>query len=247
MVYCAFNGQHKITPFTWARWMAILRSVEGSVLWMLDSTQEICDQLRRLAEAHGVAADRLIFAPRIANPDHLARYPLADLFLDTTPYGAHTTASDAMWMGVPIITLAGRSFASRVCGSIIRSAGLDELVCTTSEQFVKTAVELGRHRERLTAIRERLRQSRESCVLFDTPLLVRELEARYGEMWQEYRAGKLPVPRLANMDVYREIAIGLDGDTVESGMRTDYEECYRAAIERRRSYLNITPDGRFAD
>jgi len=246
MVYCAFNGQHKITPHTWKRWMSILSQVENSVLWMLDSTQEICDQIRSNAEQHGVSASRLIFANRISNPDHLARYPLADLFLDTSPYGAHTTASDAMWMGVPIITLAGRSFASRVCGSIMKSAGLADLICTRSEQYVETAVELGRHRDKLLAYRQQLRASRDACVLFDTTLLARSVEEAYRQMWADLQSGKLPQPDLANMEVYRDIALELDNDDVEISMVEDYEAIYRRKLAERANYSYVAKDGRLA-
>src|SRR6185312_13983377 len=148
--------------FTWARWMEILKAVPGSVLWLLDTIPTTNARLRELAAEHGVAPERIVYAPKRANAAHLARYPLADLFLDTVPYGAHTTSSDALWMGVPVLTLAGRSFPARVCGSLIRSAGLEDLICTTPEQFVQSAVELGLDRERRQRYRDKLAAGRDS-------------------------------------------------------------------------------------
>jgi predicted O-linked N-acetylglucosamine transferase (SPINDLY family) len=151
-VYCCFNGAHKISRFTFERWLAILGKVPGSVLWLLGSTDDTDRRLRAYAAERGVAPERIVFAAKLANPYHLARYVLADLFLDTAPYGAHTTASDALWMGVPVLTLSGRSFASRVCGSLVRSAGLPELICPTAGEFVDRAVSLGTHPELLHAL-----------------------------------------------------------------------------------------------
>jgi len=244
MVYCAFNGQHKITHFTWRRWMTILSAVEGSLLWLLDSTPDINQQLKNLAEQHGVSADRILFAARIGNPDHLARYPLADLFLDTFPYGAHTTASDAMWMGVPILTLAGRSFASRVCGSIISAAGLPDLVCSKSEDYVARAIDLGHHPEKLLAYRQRLQGCRESSVLFDTPSLVRTLEERYDAMWRDYRQGRQRAPDLTNLDLYRKIGIEIDNDNVELVSVENYTDLYKENMINRSTYSFIRPDDR---
>ncbi|MBF0212994.1 MAG: tetratricopeptide repeat protein, partial [Magnetococcales bacterium] len=153
VVFCCFNGVRKITAFTWELWCRILHRVPGSVLWLLHENDAARDRLRELAGARGIDPDRLHFAPMIANEAHLARYPLVDLVLDCFPYGAHTTASDALWMGVPILTLAGLSFASRVCGSLVRSAGLGELVCDSAEAYVERAVELGTQPALLAACR----------------------------------------------------------------------------------------------
>src|SRR5262249_54340301 len=150
------------------------------------------ERLRQLAAQHDVAPERLVFAPKMLNPEHLARYPLADLFLDSAPYGAHTTASDAMWMGVPVLTALGRGFAARVCGSLVRAAGVGELVCDTLDDYVVRAIELGRDPARVGRLKEKLRANRDSCVLFDTPGLTRRLEALYGEMWESYATGRLP-------------------------------------------------------
>jgi predicted O-linked N-acetylglucosamine transferase (SPINDLY family) len=243
-VYCAFNGQHKISEPCWARWMRILSAVEGSVLWLLDSTAEINERLKSLAEEQGVSADRILFAPRIGNADHLARYPLADLFLDTFPYGAHTTASDAMWMGVPILTLAGRSFASRVCGSIISAAGLPDLIATDAEEYVERAIALGRDRALLQSYRDRLKNCRESSVLFDTPGLVRSLEQRFGEMWQAWHDGVQTPPDLTNIELYRDIAIGFDEIRPEVLSVSGYLDFYRQKLTTLSDYTFVPQDGR---
>ena len=128
-VYCCFNGTHKITRFTFTRWLEILKRVPHGVLWLLDTAEETKKRLRDFAEKNGVSGDRFVFAPKMANPEHLARYRLADIFLDTMPYGAHTTASDALWMGIPVLTAPGLCFASRVCGSLVKAAGLSRGSC----------------------------------------------------------------------------------------------------------------------
>ena len=150
-VFCCFNGTHKITRPTFDRWLEILNRVPSSVLWLLESSKETMTRLADYAERKGVARSRIVFAPRERNPVHLARYPLADLFLDTAPYGAHTTASDALWMGVPVLTLSGRSFASRVCGSLVRSAGLANLVVTRPGDYVERAIALANNRTEIEA------------------------------------------------------------------------------------------------
>ena len=117
-VFCCFNGAQKFTRFTVDRWLEIMRRTPGSVLWLLENNADINDRLQDYAEGNGVDRDRIVWAPKQLNAFHLSRYPLADLFLDSAPYGAHTTASDALWMGVPVLTLNGRGFAARVCGSL---------------------------------------------------------------------------------------------------------------------------------
>ena len=244
MVYCCFNGAHKINRFTFDRWLMILARVPGSVLWLLSSTDSANARLRAYAAQHGIAPERLVFAPKIANPFHLARYPLADLFLDSTPYGAHTTASDALWMGVPMLTLSGRSFASRVCGSLVRSAGLPELICESAEDFVNRAVELGNDPARLQALREKLQAGRNSCVLFDMPLLVRKLEALYRQMWEHYQKNGLPQPDLTNLDAYLEVGCQVPHEELEVQTLKDYEGWWRENLARRDKIRPIPPDHR---
>ncbi|PKU22299.1 glycosyl transferase [Telmatospirillum siberiense] len=244
MVYCSFNGTHKITRFTFERWLTILDRVPGSVLWLLDSTETARGNLRAFASQRGIAPERLIFAEKKANADHLARYPLADLFLDTSPYGAHTTASDALWMGVPMLTLSGRSFASRVCGSLLNAAGMPELICVSPEEYVDRAVALGRNKATLQGYRERLLAGRDSCVLFDTPLLVGELEKLYKGMWSDLQAGTLPRPDLTNLDAYHELGCRQDYEREEIQTVKDYQAWWQEKLAQRHAFRPIAPDRR---
>jgi predicted O-linked N-acetylglucosamine transferase (SPINDLY family) len=243
-VFCCFNAAHKITPFTWARWMRILHGVPGSVLWLLDGVPSTNDRLREHAAHHGIDPTRVVFARKFSNPFHLARYALADLFLDTTPYGAHTTGSDALWMGVPVLTLAERCFASRVCSSLVTAAGLPELVCRSSEDYVARAIELGSDRAKLAALGALLRERRATCVLFDTPLLVARLEDLYREMWCEALAGRTPRPDLANLDIYGEIGAELDQDAVEIGAVADFSALYLEQLQQRDAFCMLRADPR---
>jgi predicted O-linked N-acetylglucosamine transferase (SPINDLY family) len=244
IVYCCFNGSHKINRFTFHRWLMILAQVPNSVLWLLSSTEATNTRLRAVALENGIDPQRIIFAEKLANPHHLARYVLADLFLDTTPYGAHTTASDALWMGVPVLTMSGRSFASRVCGSLIRSAGLPELLTNSTSEFVELAVELGRDHSRLLECRERLQAVRNSCTLFDTPLLVQRLEGLYRHMWDEYMTGELPIPDLANLDVVLELGSQVNHDELEVQTLEDYESWWAEKLAARSKFRPFAPDRR---
>lgn len=243
-VFCCFNGTQKITPHVFARWMEILKRAPGSVLWLLDSNPETNARLRDAAEAQGVDRTRLVFAPKMPNAHHLARYRLADLFLDTTPYGAHTTASDALWMAVPVLTWSGRCFASRVCGSLVRSAGLAELVVESGEAYVEKAVEIGSDRERAKALRATLEANRDSCVLFDMDLLASRLEALYGEMIAEYQDGRRPSPDLTNLAIYLDIGVALDRDDREMQAEPDLDGLYRAELARRHAVRALPTDTR---
>ena len=243
-VYCCFNGTHKISQSTFERWMQILSGAPGSVLWLLECPDQTKARLRGYAEQRGVAGDRLVFAPKQANPYHLARYPLADLFLDTAPYGAHTTASDALWMGVPVLTLSGRSFASRVCGSLVRSAGLPELVCDRPEDYVARAIAFAGDRGQVQALRARLEAGRDRCVLFDTALLTRRLEDLYRSMCDDYASGDLPRPDLTNLTAYHDLSVGEDHETPEFVGLTDYHGWYKSRLARRHSARPMPPDPR---
>ncbi|MGE3332026.1 MAG: hypothetical protein AB7I36_00165 [Rhodospirillaceae bacterium] len=244
-VFCCFNGIHKITPFTWRRWMDILKAVPNSVLWLLDGMPPTNTRIQELAVEHGVAADRILFAKKKHNPDHLARYPLADLFLDTSPYGAHTTSSDALWMGVPVLTFPGRSFASRVCGSLVSAAGLPELVCNGPDEFVARAIELATDKAKLAAVRAKLERNRASCVLFDTPLLAAKFEELYREMWADFMAGRLPKPNLANLEIYNDIGVELDRDDVEMLAVANFEELYKEKLAHKADFYHLCDDNRF--
>ncbi|MFH0880300.1 MAG: tetratricopeptide repeat protein, partial [Lentisphaerota bacterium] len=244
MVYCCFNGAHKINRFTFERWLMILARVPGSVLWLLSSTEPANERLRQYAATRGIAPERLVFAEKLANPYHLARYVLADLFLDTTPYGAHTTASDALWMGVPVLTLSGRSFASRVCGSLVRAAGLPELSCATAGEFVNKAVAFGSDKDSLQAYREKLRAERDSCTLFDMPLLVRHLEQSYKQMWAQHEKGKLPRPDLSNLAAYLDVGIRANPDEIEAQTIEDYQGWWLDKLVRHHKLRPIPSDRR---
>jgi predicted O-linked N-acetylglucosamine transferase (SPINDLY family) len=225
--------------------MIILSQVPNSVLWLLSGTNETNARLQQIAERSGIASDRLIFAEKKPNPEHLARYPLADLFLDTHPYGAHTTAADAMWMGVPVLTIPGRSFASRVCSSVVQAAGFGELVCPTAQAYVARAIELGRTPGLMALMKRRLAAARATCLLFDTPSLVRHLEELYRQMWREFENGSVAQPDLRNLDTYYEL--GLELILEVGGVPTDeaYRQRYEEKLELWRQAYPAAPDSRF--
>jgi predicted O-linked N-acetylglucosamine transferase (SPINDLY family) len=243
-VYCSLNGMQKITPRVFQRWMAVLAGVPGSVLWLLTGGKDANERLRKVAGEQGVSPERIVFAEKMANPDHLARYPLADLFLDSMPYGAHTTAADALWMSVPILTLAGRSFASRVCASLVRAAGVEELECATPESYVARAIDFGLHREKLAGIRAKLAAGRDSCLLFNTPNLVGHLEDLYRQMWSDFKRGALPVPDLRNLDIYHDIGVELDLGSIETLTDDGYRSLYNEKLAEWNSCYPIMPDDR---
>ena len=191
-VFCAFNNAYKITPPIFDIWMDLLRQVEGSVLWLLGDNPAAIRNLTREAEARGVAPGRLIFAPRVAPEEHLARFGLADLFLDTLPYNAHTTASDALWTGVPVVTCMGEAFAGRVAASLLKAAGLPELVTGTLDEYRTLALALGCDRNALKKLKEKLALAHTASPLFDTARFTRHLESAYGQMWQRQLQGQTP-------------------------------------------------------
>ena len=243
-VYCCFNGTQKITEATFQCWMLIQARVPDAVLWLLSCDLPTDQRLRRRAADFGISPDRLIFAARKPNAEHLMRYPLADLFLDTSPYGAHTTASDTLWMGVPVLTIAGHSFASRVCASLVRSAGLPELVCGDLKTYAEIAVELGTNSVLLRSLRGKLQAGRDRCTLFNMPLLTQRLEALYREMWDEFMSGRLPEPDLTNLPIYDDIGAGLDHETIEVRDLDAYEQAYKAKLADRNRLMPIPPDRR---
>lgn len=243
-VFCCFNASQKLSRFTMERWVQILLGVPGSVLWLLDSGEEMRANLLAFAAARGIAEGRIIFAPKLANPAHLARYRLADLFLDSVPYGAHTTASDALWLGVPVLTLSGRGFASRVCGSLVRAAGLPEMVCATPDEYVSRAIALAREPAELARHRKTLAARRGRCDLFNMEKLVNRLEALFHKVARAHQAGRTPEPRLDNLDAYLEIGASLDHEAEEMLARPDYHEFYRARLARRHAVRPLIADGR---
>ena len=244
MVYCCFNGAHKINRFTFDRWLMILAGVPGSVLWLLGSTEPTHERLRRYAAQQGIAPERLVFAGKLANPFHLARYALADLFLDTAPYGAHTTGSDALCMGLPVLTFGGRSFASRVCGSLVRAAGIPELVCASAAEYVDRAVTFGRNPSLIQPFRQKLHAERTSCTMANMPLLVRSLEDLYRQMWTEFEAGQLPRPDLTNLDVYLEVGSQINHEEIEVQTIPDYHGWWQKRLAHRHRVRPIPSDHR---
>lgn len=243
-VFCCFNGSQKITRFNFARWMEILQRVPGSVLWLLDHHETTNARLREHAAAAGIAPERIVFAQKLYNPFHLARYPLADLFLDTTPYGAHTTASDALWMGVPVLTLAGRCFAARVCGSLVRAAGLEDLICYTPAEYVERAVALAGDRAQVEALRARLEANRATSTLFDMDGLVAGLEDLYAHMCAEHQEGRTPQPDLINLERYLEIGVSFDHEAQEMLAEPNYNELYRSKLAERHRRRRMPADSR---
>ena len=193
LVLCSFNNNFKITPDVFDIWMRLLREIDGSVLWLLQGNAAAPANLRLEAEARGVSGDRLIFAPRMKAEDHLARHRLADLFLDTYPCNAHTTASDALWAGLPVLTCAGETFASRVAGSLLHAVGLPELVTHSLADYEALAFRLARDPGLLASLKQKLAQNRDTYPLFDTERSTRHLEAAYVTMWERYQRGEAPV------------------------------------------------------
>jgi predicted O-linked N-acetylglucosamine transferase (SPINDLY family) len=191
-VFAAFVNPWKITPRIFATWMRLLAATDGSVLWLIEHSEATSRNLRSAAAAAGIAPERLVFARHIANPAHLARHRLADLSLDTLPYGAHTTASDSLWAGVPIVTCLGTTFAGRVTASMLKAVGLPELIAADLEGYVALALGLAREPGRLGEIRRKLAANLETHPLFDTGLYCRRLEAAYERMWLRSRHGKPP-------------------------------------------------------
>ncbi len=191
-VFCCFNNIYKITPSVFDSWMRILAQVEGSVLWLLEDNPWATANLRNEAARRGVAPERIIFARPRPLADHLARHRLANLFLDTLPYNAHTTASDALWVGLPLLTRAGETFASRVAASLLRAVNLPQLITATPAEFEAQAVALAHHPERLLALRRQLEQNRLTVPLFDIRAFTRHLEAAYTAIYDRYHAGLPP-------------------------------------------------------
>jgi len=191
-VFCCFNISCKITPDVFDVWMGLLRQVEGSVLWLLDDNPSAVRNLKREAEARGVSADRLAFAPRRPPEEHLARHRLADLFLDTLPCNAHTTASDALWAGLPLLTCTGNTFAGRVAASLLSAVGLPELVADSLAAYEALALKLARQPAALTAVKAKLSRQRDTAPLFDTERFARHLESAFVRMWERSQRGLPP-------------------------------------------------------
>ena len=191
-VFACFNNNYKITPEVFDIWMRLLAQVDGSVLWLLADNDAAVSNLRGEAVARGIASGRLVFATRAPLPEHLARHRLADLFLDTLPCNAHTTASDALWAGLPVLTCLGPTFAGRVAASLLTAVGLPELVAPDLAAYEALALQLATDPARLAALRQKLLAQRDSAPLFDTPRFTAHLEKAYLQMVERYHQGLAP-------------------------------------------------------
>ena len=187
-VYCSFNNNFKFTEEMFGAWMRILGQVPGSVLWLLADNDTARANMLARAAAHGVEPQRLVFAPRVSPAEYLARFQLADLVLDTFPYNAGTTASDALWMGTPILTRAGRTYTSRMAGSLLNAVGLPDLVTESLPAYEKMAVDLGRQPLRVASYKRYLAEHGRASPLFDVPRIVRDLEAEFERLALAHRA-----------------------------------------------------------
>jgi predicted O-linked N-acetylglucosamine transferase (SPINDLY family) len=192
VVLCCFNNCYKITPPVFDSWMQILKGAANSVLWLFEENAIAPNNLKREAAARGIDPQRLIFAARMPHDDHLARLRHADLFLDTAPYNAHTTASDALWMGLPLVTRIGDTFAGRVAASLLTAMGVPELVTSSVEAYEALAIELAGNPERRAAIKRKLAANRQTAPLFDTTRYTRHVEAAYVAMYERWQAGLPP-------------------------------------------------------
>ena len=194
---CAYREALVLTPDR----PSILGKVDGSVLWLVAGNPETTRNLRAEAQRRSIAPERLVFAPRVRPDDHWARHGLADIFLDTLPYNAHTTASDALRAGLPVVTCTGTTFAGRVATSLLRAMGLPELITATLDDYETLAVTLANDRQKLAQVKARVASHRETYPLFDTGRYCRHLEAAYQTMWERYQSGERPqgfaVPALA--------------------------------------------------
>jgi len=245
LVLCSFNGTQKITPSVFDAWLEILHQLPDAVLWLLKGGEGADERLVAHAVQRGIAAERLIFAGKVPNPVHVSRYALVDLFLDTFPYGAHTTCSDALWMGVPVLTLVGRGFASRVSGSLVLAAGLSsDFLCQSRDDYISRAIALGRDRPALRALRTRLLAGRGSSRLFDLPALVRSLEALYAQMWEDFRQDRLPRPDLRNLEIYSDLCTQTDHETAEFRAGPGYVEELRARLADLHRFAAVPADRR---
>jgi len=188
-VFCCFNNNYKISPQTFDIWMKILKAVKGSVIWLFEDNIWAAENLRKEAQKRGVESSRLIFAKRMPMEEHLARHKCADLFLDTLPYNAHTTCSDALWAGLPVLTLIGKSFASRVAASLLNAIRLPELITNSEQEYEAKAIELALNSQKLKEVKEKLEKHKLTTPLFDTKLFAKHIEAAYEDMYEKYQEG----------------------------------------------------------
>jgi predicted O-linked N-acetylglucosamine transferase (SPINDLY family) len=191
-VFCVFHSSYKLNPQMFGVWMDLLRQVDGGVLWLVGDDRRLVENLRREAETRSIDPDRLIFAPRLPYPDHLARHRLADLFLDTFPFNGGTTTSDALWAGLPVVTLSGESFAARMSASLLNAIGLPDLAVQSPTRYEALALNLARDSAALGDIKARLARNRATHPLFDTTRFTRHIERAYAAMWERHQRGEPP-------------------------------------------------------
>ena len=203
VVFCCFNQNWKITAPLFEVWMQLLREVPESILWLRDCGDAARSNLRREAQARGVDPDRLVFASSVAFEHHMARLQLADIFLDTLPYNAHATASDALWAGVPVVTCKGEAFAGRVASSLLLAAGLPELVTATLADYEALALKLARDPAALVLLREKLARSKVTAPLFDTDRTRQCIEAAYRQMLERAARGEPPASFKVAGEIHR--------------------------------------------
>jgi len=191
-VYCCFNNNLKITPHVFDSWARILKQVPGSVLWLLEDNVLAKANLIQEAQSRGLSEDRIVFAGRLDLPEHLARHRLADLFIDTLPCNAHTTASDALWVGLPVLAILGETFAGRVAASLLSAIDMSELITKNLDEYEALAIDLAGNPEKLQALKEKLKQKRFTTPLFNTQLSTNHIESAYIKMYERYQAGLPP-------------------------------------------------------
>lgn len=232
-VFACFNGMQKITPDTFERWKVILAATPGSILWLLSGNDKADQRLREKFVEAGIESERIIFAPKAGNAEHLARIAVADLFLDTFPYGAHSTAADSLTVGLPVLTFPGKSFAARFCASVVAATGVPELICNGPNDYVAKAIAYANTPALLKFVRDKLQANRETSALRDIPALARRLEELFWQMQAEAERGETPVPDFTNMGVYYEIGT----DLVTENLEYVDEQAYRARyLERLREW-----------
>lgn len=237
-VFCCFNNSYKLTPRFFDVWMRLLGAVPGSVLWLFDAHARVKDNLRREAQARGIDPARLVFAPRLMAAEHLARQRNADLFLDTLPYNAHTTTSDALWVGLPVLTVLGDTFAGRVAASLLHAVGLPELVTRTLDDYEALALKLACAPHLLAEIRGKLHSGRLAAAAFDTARYTRHLEAAYARMSEIWTAGE-PPQAFAVAPIRQTAVAALAAPVKHSGLAT----CPLCGSAMYRALNVLAPDG----
>lgn len=243
-VFACFNGMQKINASTFDQWMKILTATPGSVLWLLSGNEKADQRLRQLAVEAGVDAERILFAPKAQNAEHLARIAVADLFLDTFPYGAHSTAADSLTVGLPVLTFPGKSFAARFCSSVVAATGVPELICDGPDDYAAKAIAYANNPATLKTLRDKIQANRETSALRDIPALARRLEELFWQMQAEAERGETPVPDLRNMDVYYEIGAELVLENLEFVDEQTYRQRYLQKLREWHDYSPIPSDNR---